>query len=431
MSAHIAPSDSYIRFLVPPIPQPAPTHIKKLLAGYNITDILGSGGFATVYRAIDSNGRKVAIKVPKMDDLLKTLDMAVIEKFQFESDIWKKLQHEHIVDFYDSSTTPPHISMELMEGGDLASLMKNHRLTVGEAVRIMQHILEGISYAHRMASVHRDLKPENILFTKDGVAKITDWGIGKYMASEGITKTIETKGTLAYSSPEQFDVKKYGSVDWQTDVFQLGVMFYEMLTGVNPFSGPGMAEIMGKVLNYDPEPPSSLNRDIPPELDEIIVGALEKDKKKRWDSGAVMLHEMKGVVEGKGRVKRVKGVGGKEQSKRVMKELKKHFDLLRNIGVDTSGFEREMTPIEKYAKLMWYRKVIERGNVLLAGLKERYRVEMERHNKACVVLMEKIRELFEECLSRELDIEHIYDANKKAMEAFEGKNYLVAGSLFR
>ena len=354
MTSRIVPSDSYVRFLVPPIEQPAPEYVKNALPEYRITHLLGSGGFADVYEGSDPDGKGVAIKVPQFK-MGKTIDSSVLEKFALEADIWKKLDHEHIVNLFASSPRPvPHIVMELMEGGDLEGLMKNHELTVEEAVHIMHQVLEGMSYAHRMASVHRDLKPENILFTREGVAKITDWGIGKYMASEGITKTIETKGTLAYSAPEQYDSRKYGKVDWLTDIFQLGIVFYEMLTGVKPFEGRDIAEIMGKVLTYEPDPPSSLNPDVPVELDEIVMGALEKDKKKRWDSGAVMLHEMKGVVEGKERVRRVerKEVGEKGQSEGVMRELEKYFKLLRKIGVDTSGLEREMKPSEQISLML-------------------------------------------------------------------------------
>ena len=432
MTSRIVPSDSYVRFLVPPVKEPAPDYIKNALPEYRITHLLGSGGFADVYEGSDPDGLGVAIKVPQFK-MGKTIDSSVLEKFAFEAEIWKKLDHENIVNLYASSPRPvPHIVMEIMEGGDLEGLMKIHRLTIEEATHIMLQVLEGMSYAHRMASVHRDLKPENILFTEDGKAKITDWGIGKYMASEGITKTIDTKGTLAYSAPEQFDSRKYGKVDWQTDIFQLGIVFYEMLTGKKPFEGRDMAEVMGKVLTYVPEPPSSFNTDVPPELDEIVMGALEKDKKKRWDSGAVLLHELKSVVEGKEQVRRGerKEVGVKGQSESVLGELEEHFKLLREIGVDTSGLGREMKPIKKYARLRWYAKVIEQGNVLLEELKKRYKKELERLYAEREALMKKVRGLFEECLTRELDIEHLYDMNDEAMEAYEKGNYEKAEGLF-
>jgi len=293
MSPIITPSDSYVQHLSLPSLQPALDHVKNLLQDYQITHILGVGGFAKVYKAIGPFGKEVALKIPKTDDIMATMDMEIINHFKSEAELWQRLEHDNIVILHSGKTAPlPHLSMELMEGGNLRQLMKRHSLTVGEAVHIMEQILKGLSYAHRMASVHRDLKPENILFTSDGVAKITDWGIGKFMASTSKSKS-GIKGTLDYCAPEQFDRKKYGKVDWQTDIFQIGIMFYEMLTGQNPFVGEDMAECMGKVLMYEPKPPSGLNSDVPEELDDVILGALKKKKKDRWDTGAVMLHELK------------------------------------------------------------------------------------------------------------------------------------------
>ena len=299
MPTRIVPSDSYVRFLAPPIKQPAPVHIKKLLADYRIMHLIGSGGFANVYEGTNIDGVGVAVKIPqiKFDE---TVDSSVLEKFSCEAEIWEKLRHENIVGIYNSDIRPvPYIIMELMDGGSLRQLMTNRRLTVEEAAHIMEQILKGLSYAHMMASVHRDIKPENILFTSIGVAKITDWGIGKFMASTSKSKSLGIKGTLDYCAPEQFNKREYGNVDWKTDIFQVGVMFYEMLTGTNPFAGEDMAECMGKVLMFEPEPPSSLNPEIPEELDDVIIGAIEKRKEDRWDAGAVMLNELRRVIGGK------------------------------------------------------------------------------------------------------------------------------------
>ena len=253
-----------------------------------------------MYKAIVVGGKEVALKIPKTDDIMATMDTEVIEKFRSEAEIWKRLEHSNIVTLLSGKTEPiPHMTMELMTGGNLKQLMKNHTLTVGETVHIMEQVLKGLSFAHRMASVHRDLKPENILFTADGVAKITDWGIGKFMASVGKSQSVGIKGTLDYCAPEQYDRREYGKVDWQTDIFQVGAMFYELLTGTNPFEGEDFADCMGKVLRYSPEPPSSINSDVLKELDEIVMGAIEKKKEDRWDSGAVMLNELKRAIRGR------------------------------------------------------------------------------------------------------------------------------------
>ena len=275
----------------------APPAIRNILPGFVITHKLGSGGFATVYRAMDKDGEPVAIKLPKFLD--ETLDSSILKKFQAEADIWMKLRHKNIVRFYSSDIRPiPYMSIELMEGGNLAGLLKKHSFPIEEAKSLMLQILDGISYAHRMASVHRDIKPENILFTKDGVPKISDWGIGKFMASESVSKSIGTKGTFAYAAPEQFSKKKFGEIDWSTDVFQLGIVFYEILTGVNPFLDDDPVMVMANITSEDPKPPSSLNPDIPKELDNIVMNCLEKAKEDRWRAD-VMLHELKQVEKRK------------------------------------------------------------------------------------------------------------------------------------
>jgi len=300
MPPQIKPSDSYVRYLHLPSLPPAPDHVRNLLPEYEITHVLGIGGYAKVYKAIGPKGKEVALKVPKTDDIFATMDMEVINRFQSEAELWMRLEHPNIVTLHSGKTEPlPYMAMELMGGGNLKQLLKNHTLTVEEAVHIMLQILKGLSFAHRMASVHRDLKPENILFTSNGVAKITDWGIGKFMASVGKSQSVGIKGTLDYCAPEQYNKRQFGKVDWQTDIFQMGVMFYEMFTGENPFAGEDFADCMGKVLMFSPEPPSTLNPDVPEAFDEVIMKAIEKKKEDRWRSGDVMLNELGRAISGK------------------------------------------------------------------------------------------------------------------------------------
>ena len=299
MDSPIAQSDSFVDFLPAPPPEPAPENLRNLLPDYRIDYLLGVGGFADVYKGVDKEEKEVALKIPKMDANLANKDPKVIERFRSEAELWLRLEHKNIVNLFGIRTEPvPHMAMELLVGGSLKQLMKKHDLTVGEAVLIMVQILEGLSYAHKMASVHRDIKPENILFTTRGVAKITDWGIGKFMASESKTGSRDFKGTLSYCAPEQFNKREYGNVDWQTDIFQVGVMFYKMVTGINPFKGEDIADCMGKVLMERPDPPSAHNPEVPPELDEVIMGALKKRKEDRWGTD-VMLYKLKQISEKK------------------------------------------------------------------------------------------------------------------------------------
>ena len=277
--------------------KPVQPSMANLIPGYLLTHKLGSGGFATVYKALDSTGNPVAIKLPKFMD--ETVDMSVLHKFKAESDIWKKLKHKNIVTFYTGDIRPvPYMVIEYMKGGNLLNVLRGEPIPIDVAISLIQEVLSGMAYAHRMASVHRDLKPENILFTEDGVPKISDWGIGKFMASESTEKTMGTKGTLVYSAPEQVSPKKYGEVDWSTDVFQLGIMFYELLTGVNPFRADDPVGIINNIINEVPVPPSSLRPGVPPEIDTVILRALEKEKDKRFSSADSMLEEMKRVLKG-------------------------------------------------------------------------------------------------------------------------------------
>ena len=281
---------------VPPSPEPeleqVPPSMANLIPGYTLTHKIGSGGFAAVYRAMDSQGKPVAVKVPKHLD--GTVDMRVLEEFRAESDIWKKLKHKNIVTFYKGDIRPvPYMVIEYMDGGNLLDVLKGEPMPIDEAISLIKQILAGMAYAHRMASVHRDVKPENILFSTDGTPKITDWGIGKFMASESMSKTSGIKGTLAYSAPEQVSKDEFGEVDWQTDVFQLGIVFYEMLTGENPFVADDLIGVVNNIVNKIPVPPSSLRSGIPPEIDTVILRALEKDKDKRFVSADTMLSELR------------------------------------------------------------------------------------------------------------------------------------------
>ena len=269
---------------------------ERAIPDYTLTHKIGSGGFATVYKALDDHGNPVALKLPKFMD--ETMDYTHLKKFETEAEIWNKLTHDNIVEFYEAKTIPMvYLAIELMEGGSLKDFMTNHPLSTGEAVDIMLQILDGMSYAHRMATIHRDIKPENILFTADGTAKVSDWGIGKFMASEGATKSMGAKGTLLYSAPEQISKKKFGEVDWTTDVFQLGILFYEMLTGENLFFDEDSAGIVGNIMYEEPEPPSVHNREVTKELDYIVMRALEKKKEDRWRSADVMYDRLRELVD--------------------------------------------------------------------------------------------------------------------------------------
>ncbi len=275
--------------------KPMITKVDSLLPRYTFRGMIGSGGFATVYRVVDPGDRELALKIPKFLD--ESIDYSTLGKYKKEGSILSTLEHKNIVKFYLSDTVSiPILASELLEGGSLRHLMKNRMLSVGEATNIMLQIMDGLSYAHRMGIIHLDLKPANILFTKDGIPKITDWGIGKYMALPAEGQDAGTKGTVSYCAPEQFDREKYQDADWRTDIFQAGIVFYEMLTGRNPFHHPDKKRVMKKIISSDPNPPSSKNPEIPEVLDFIVMRALEKRKTDRWRSADIMYDKLRDIT---------------------------------------------------------------------------------------------------------------------------------------
>jgi len=428
MNSPTIPSDSYVRFLTPPPPKTAPDYVREILPGFRITHILGSGGSADVYAAEDKDGKEIAIKIPhqKFDN---TIDTSIYKRFEKEAEMWRNLDHPNIVNFYSAHDQPvPHISMELCKAGSLRSLMKNHILTVNEAIHIMQQVLEGLSYAHRMAIIHRDLKPENILFTENGLVRITDWGIGKFMSSATSSKTVGHLGTLTYSAPEQFDKNQYGNVDWQTDIFQTGIMFYEMLTGENPFADLDNASVMGKILILDPEPPSSYNKEIPLALDNIVLGALAKKKSSRWRSADVMLFQLRHMIGG-GKVTRQGGkrvpserpekLSPKEMSRALAEKLETRIQELKKLDLDVSVFHEDHSKVKRFVKMGWYEDAISSGTGLLGSLEVRYQEKMKEISRQREILRRNVKILFGTAFTHRIDCEHLFEKNLKAREALE------------
>ncbi len=423
----IEPLDSFVPFLAGTPSREAPTHVCNILPRYTITHVIGSGGCADIYRASSARGAPVAIKIPhtKFDS---TIDTSVYRRFNEEAQLWKILNHPNIVRFLLADEQPiPHIVMELMEGGSLRGLLRKRELMPGEAIYVMQQVLEGLSYAHKMATVHRDIKPENILFTADGTAKITDWGIGKFMISTTLTKTSRAAGTMFYSAPEQFDRKRFGKVDWQTDIFQLGVVFYEMLTGMNPFAEEDVASIMGKVIGFEPEHPSGINPLVPDILDEVVMGALCKSKEERWSSADVMLFQLKNAISGKTIVTRRRGlptVMGKVLSvKEMAHDLKMKLDSkmaeVEEMDLDLGSLEPVLNEVERYMSMGWYEEAISSSDRALGAAHELHMNAMRELSRRRAELRGEVKMLFKKVFARKMEADHLYGMNREAKEAME------------
>lgn len=248
---------------------------------------IGSGGNADVYRAsvvLNGTKRTVALKEPRMQGTLHTDS---IERFISEAETWSKLDsHANIVSVLGYDSAPlPWIALEYMERGDLNN--ERPKLAFTEKFRVSVQITDAVWHAHQRGIAHLDLKPENILFKMSDddtehtvVPKIADWGLAKMLLNH--SKSVEGLSPR-YSAPEQFDDSTYGSPDNQTDIYQLGLILYELFTDYHPFEGTP-SQVMHSVLHEDPEPPSGHAPELPEQLDEILLKALSKVKTERYEA---------------------------------------------------------------------------------------------------------------------------------------------------
>jgi parallel beta-helix repeat protein len=250
---------------------------------YPDAEYMGEGGVGRVFRAWDANERRpVAVKIPiRFDEVTGT-------QFTKELHIWQDLHHPNIVEMYAANIFPmPYIEMEYV-GSSLASL--TFPLDTDRAVKIITGVAEGLRYAHERDIVHRDIKPENILITPDDVPKITDWGLAKALTDTRQTGLISF--SLNYAAPEQLAPNIYGEAGKWTDIYQLGVLFYEMVTGRLPFGGAGMGEITQAILHNTPLPPEPAGRNADA-IKNIIAKCLRKKPQDRYASVADILADLR------------------------------------------------------------------------------------------------------------------------------------------
>lgn len=256
------------------------------LDDFIIDEKIGSGGFAEVFLAKDKIGKKFALKMPHPDKFHE-MDEKNRAKFLEEAQNWQKLfsykdAKKGIVGIYSYAIEPkPYIAMEYMDSGSLKSNMKN--MDFDEKLFCIKKVLDTLYTVHHLGVIHRDIKPENILLNSLGQWKLADWGLSKtLLESQGTTTQAGTiKATIAYASPEQIESDEFGDVDWRTDIYQVGAMAYEMFTGVKPFEGEP-AKILYAVVAKKPKHPCEVNEDIPQQLGDAIMTAIEKHKKDRW-----------------------------------------------------------------------------------------------------------------------------------------------------
>jgi len=283
-------------------PQFAPTELapisqtRELVPGttfarrYQVIEDLGKGGMGRVYKVLDTEVKeKLALKLlnPEIAS-----DERTIERFRNELKLARTVSHRNICRMYDLGREEGtyFITMEYVSGEDLKSLI--HRigaLPVGKAVTIARQVCEGLAEAHRLGIVHRDLKPHNIMIDREGNARIMDFGIARSISAKGITGAGTMIGTPEYMSPEQVEGK---DVDPRSDIYSLGIVLFEMLTGRLPFEGDTPLSVAVKQKSEAPPDPRKLNPQIPEDLKHAVLKCLEKSREKRFQNADTLLAEL-------------------------------------------------------------------------------------------------------------------------------------------
>jgi serine/threonine protein kinase/Tfp pilus assembly protein PilF len=263
---------------------------------YQIIEELGRGGMGKVYKAHDTEIKeKVALKLIKPEI---SVDKKTIERFQNELKFARKISHRNVCRMYDLNKEAGsyYITMEFVSGEDLKRFIRRSgRLTISKGLEIAKQICEGLDEAHRLGVVHRDLKPGNIMIDNDGNARIMDFGIARSVEGKGITGAGVMIGTPEYMSPEQVEGK---DIDRRSDIYSLGVILYEMLTGRVPFEGETALNVAVKQKTETPKDPKEYNEQISEELSRVILKCLEKEKEKRYQSANELRSELTNIAEG-------------------------------------------------------------------------------------------------------------------------------------
>ena len=263
---------------------------------YQIIEELGKGGMGRVYKANDTDIKeKLAIKLIKPEI---STDKKTIERFQNELRFARKIRHKNVCQMYDLNREEGtyYITMEYVDGENLKNMIRmSGQLGAGTVISVAKQVCEGLAEAHRLGVVHRDLKPSNIMIDREGCVRIMDFGIARSLKEKGITGAGVMIGTPEYMSPEQVEGK---DVDERSDIYSLGVILYEMVTGKVPFEGDTPFTVGMKHKGEMPQPPKELNSQITDDLNRLILKCLEKDKEKRHQSSGELLSGLGNIEKG-------------------------------------------------------------------------------------------------------------------------------------
>ncbi|MFN2385805.1 MAG: serine/threonine-protein kinase, partial [Thermoanaerobaculia bacterium] len=276
---------------------------------FQVHRVLGKGSMGVVYLATDPRiGRPIALKTFRPEGGPPEFSRDEMEdQFLREARLAGRLQHPNIVTAFDvgRARDVPFIVMEYVDGESLKALLAAHtRFTVPEALWIVRQIAEAVGHAHEKSVLHRDIKPGNVLVTREGAVKVTDFGVGKLLAS--VTSGHSRKGLIlgspAYMSPEQIREEK---LDPRSDLFSLGVVTYELMTGSRPFGGESLASLAYKILNAQPTDPRAVRPDLPPAADEVFRRVLAKSREDRPADARAFIAEVERLGMGLERVESI------------------------------------------------------------------------------------------------------------------------------
>jgi len=278
------------------------TVLKELATGsafagrYQVIEELGKGGMGRVYKVFDEKIKdKIALKLLKPEI---STDEQAIERFSNELRFSRKISHRYVCRMFDlgEADGAHYITMEYVSGEDLKSILRMMGpMSAGKVVLIARQVTEGLAEAHRLGVIHRDLKPQNIMIDREGNVRIMDFGIARSLKVKGLTGAGAVIGTPEYMSPEQIEGQE---VDSRSDIYSLGIILYEMMTGRVPFEGDTFLSIAVKQKTEHPQNPRELNAQIPDDLNRLILRCLEKNKEKRYQKAEDILADLARIEKG-------------------------------------------------------------------------------------------------------------------------------------
>jgi eukaryotic-like serine/threonine-protein kinase len=277
---------------------PPPVRPLPRVDGYEILDVLGSGGMGVVYKA-----RQVALDRPvALKMVLAGAGAGPDERGRFkdEAEAVARLQHPNIVQIYEVGEQDgcPYLALEFVSGGTLSQQLGGAPLPPRRAAQLLRELAAAVHHAHRRGVLHRDLKPANVLLTPEGTPKIADFGLAKRLDAEGgRTETGAVLGSPSYMAPEQADGRTR-AVTTATDVYALGAILYELLTGRPPFLGASLLDTLDQVRTHDPVPPRELQPAVPRDLETVCLKCLEKEPGRRYESAEALAHDLQCFLDG-------------------------------------------------------------------------------------------------------------------------------------